>query len=572
MESFADYGISLPSRATGNAKTTCPKCSPGRKNKTDPCLSVEVEKGVWRCHHCEWEGGLRTIRREDFHRKAYQKPQEPKAQTLSQTGIDWFTKRGITPEVWTRNKIYSAKVWLPQTQKEESCVNFPYYRDGELVNIKHRDGKKNFTQEKDAEQILFGYDDIEDSCLVWVEGEMDKLSAEVAGFKSCVSVPAGAPGEKDRTDGKKFQFFDSAKERLDKVKLHVIAVDNDGPGFRLQQELIRRLGAENCSVAVWPDGCKDANDVLVKHGAEELFKRITSAKPCPIKGIITVEDVSNDVFSLYEHGSGPGLSTGWSDVDEFYTVRPGEWTAVTGIPGHGKSEFIDALLMNLSYQYGWKFALFSPENQPIAEHVKKLLEKCVDKPFGAGPKERISPEELLAGMGWLNDRFCFVVPENPTVEEIISIGKKMVRRYGINGIVIDPWNEIDHHRPSSMTETEYISHALSQFRRFARECQIHLWLVAHPTKLQKDKVTNKYPVPTLYDISGSAHWRNKADNGITVFRHIGEDDFPVEIHVQKIRFKAVGKVGTAKLRYDRITGRYKGMSEYFSGSYVEVGR
>ena len=66
-----------------------------------------------------------------------------------------------------------------------------------------------------------------------------------------------------------------------------------------------------------------------------------------------------------------------------------------------------------------------------------------------------------------------------------------------------------------------------------------------------------YPVPTPYDISGSAHWRNKADNCLTVWRDENEPDQPVRLYVQKIRFREVGKVGMVALQFDRVTGRYK---------------
>ena len=90
---------------------------------------------------------------------------------------------------------------------------------------------------------------------------------------------------------------------------------------------------------------------------------------------------------------------------------------------------------------------------------------------------------------------------------------------------------------------------------------MHIWLVAHPTKLYRNK-DGEYPIPTLYDISGSSHWYNKADNGVVVYRDFRTPDSPiVEIHIKKIRFREVGRIGVVKLRYDIPTGGYYDIAE-----------
>jgi twinkle protein len=158
---------------------------------------------------------------------------------------------------------------------------------------------------------------------------------------------------------------------------------------------------------------------------------------------------------------------------------------------------------------------------------------------------------------WLSRHFIFIAPEEPTLDSVLVIAKQLVRRKGVRGIVIDPWNDIEHSRPIHMSETEYVSQALSKILRFAKTNGVHVWIVAHPTKLLKDK-NGKYPVPTPYDISGSANWRNKSDNCVTVWRDLDPQAHSkdVEIHVQKIRHKIVGHLGMATLEYERHTGRY----------------
>lgn len=555
MKSFGDFGIDLRGRTGTEIKTTCPKCSQERKKKAYPCLNVNTEKGVWHCWHCDWSGTLAGgVWQAPKIQKVYSKPAIKDG--IARVWHDWLVSRGITPETIKRNKLANTTVYMPQVEREVDAVGFPYWMSGELFNVKYRDMEKNFRLHAGAQRILYGHDDIEEGKpLVIVEGEIDKLSCEVAGFKNCVSVPDGAPAVGTKNYESKFDFLDASKEKLDKCSAFIIAVDNDAPGRKLQEELVRRLGPEKCLIVSWPEGHKDANDVLKMCGAEQLALSLLEAKPSPVKGIFYVNDIADSIDGLYQDGTIRGRETGWEAVNQYYTVREGEWTVVTGIPGHGKSEWLDALLVNIAKTYDWRFALCSPENQPLQNHFAKIAEKAVGMPFHRGYNGRMTPEDLTCAKEWINDKFAFILPEEPSLDSVLALAKIEIFRRGIKGLVIDPWNELDHSRQGTLSETEYISQSLSKLRRFARTHQIHVWIVAHPTKLIKDK-NNKYPIPTPYDISGSAHWRNKADNAITVWRDQSVETQDVQIHVQKIRFKQVGKIGKALLKYDRATGRY----------------
>lgn len=267
------------------------------------------------------------------------------------------------------------------------------------------------------------------------------------------------------------------------------------------------------------------------------------------------------VIDLWERGMPPGDKTGWSSLDEHYTVVPGQVTIVTGWPSSGKSEWVDALLVNLTHQ-GWKIALYSPENQPVELHITKLLEKLSGMPFGEGPTPRIPKRDLIALLEELNTRFAFVeMPQGEplSVERVIEAASEYLQFKPLNvkrGLVIDPWNELEHFRPAGMSETEYISQQLSFVRGWARANNVHVWIVAHPQKMRRDD-GGKLPIPKPDMISGSQHWWNKADCAVTVYRDLTEPDSQkVEIHVQKVRFKHVGRPGIVDLLYDRVTGRY----------------
>ncbi len=114
---------------------------------------------------------------------------------------------------------------------------------------------------------------------------------------------------------------------------------------------------------------------------------------------------------------------------------------------------------------------------------------------------------------------------------------------------------VSHLRPGAMSETEYVGQVLGKVKRFAQAHGVHVWFIAHPSKMHKDG--GKMPVPSLYDIAGSANWANKADIGLVVHRDPNKKPPEAEIHIRKVRFKAVGQIGMVTLKYDRATGQYR---------------
>lgn len=271
-------------------------------------------------------------------------------------------------------------------------------------------------------------------------------------------------------------------------------------------------------------------------------------------GIVLPSDIENEVRELHKSGGlKRGVSTGWGAVDSCYTILPGLLTILTGIPSHGKSTWLTNLLINLAMRHGWRFALFSPENMPLKRYIAQIISVYVGKVFNY-----ITEDELEYSLGWIRNHFVFLQPSDNelTIEHLISKARFCIENYGINGLVIDPWNEVDHCRPDRLTETEHVSECLSKIKRLAQTHQIHVWLVAHPTKLQKQK-DGTYGVPTAYDISGSAHFRNKADVCLCVWRDLLADDGITEIHVQKVRFREIGKIGMVQLKYNTNIGKYE---------------
>lgn len=391
-----------------------------------------------------------------------------------------------------------------------------------------------------------------------VEGEKcADVAAQILGAAVAVTTWAGGTGQIAQTD---FSLLIGRAVAL--------WPDNDEPGRRAMAHIAAKLGngvtkVFTVDVGDRPAGWDVADAVAEGMGEPELQAFITRRLPAeeigtrlslPLHRVIEVD-------KLWVDGMPAGDLTGWVDVDELYTVVPGQLTVITGWPGAGKSEWLDALLVNLaSGRAKWCFVIHSPENFPIEVHLAKLLEKWLGKPFGPGPSERIAREALHPTLETLGKYFAFV--DSPrgglAVQDIIAKAAAHFQQAGRHGLVIDPWSELEHSRPQGMSETEYISLTLSTLRNWARSTGAHVFLVAHPQKIQRTQ-DGQLPIPRPDMISGSQHWWNKSDNCITVWRDqlpSAALPFEVTIYVTKIRFKHVGHVGEATLRYDKVTGQY----------------
>ncbi len=561
---WAEHGIELPSGASGNVYATCPKCSKDRRKKRAKCLSVDATKGLWNCHHCGFSGGLamgwKGSASEHWAKPQYRAVERiaPKAEMPSEV-VEWFAGRGISQATLARCKVCVTSAYVPQIEDHADCITFPYYVPGdeklEVVNRKYRQvGEKHFRMETGARIAWYGLDRIAGAeTVIVVEGEMDALAVIEAGTFAVLSVPHGAPVPGSKDYSRKFDFIGECEKHTAHVKRWVIWVDDDAPGHALETELVRRLGVENC-VRVQPlDGAKDANDVLVKYGADVLKDCIAQARPWPVQGVHEIGDVADRIIALYENGLPRGVSTGWADLDEFWTVKPGELTVVTGIPNSGKSNIVDALCVNVAKAQGWHSILCSPENQPLEDHMARICEKWAGKPFDDGPTPRMTVEELTQAEAAVHHRFSWLLPDSMALPEILSKASALVKSKGSRILVLDPWNEMDHQYEER--EDRYLAEQLRTLKQWARKHECHVIVVAHPKTMQRGKDGN-YSIPTPYDISGGSMWRNKADNCITVWRDFQRDDGVIEVHVQKVRFRQVGKIGLANLRYRKATATY----------------
>lgn len=559
---FEELGIDI-SKIHTTGKTLCPKCSHDRKNKAEKCLSVDKDKGAYKCHNCGWSGGI-YLKREFV--KEYFRPAEPKKLELSEKTIKWFSMRGISAETLRVFKVSESKEWMPECMRDggkhdagqRNCINFNYYRNRAIVNIKYRDALKNFRMVKDAELIFYNLDAIKGNaeCVI-TEGEIDAMSFQEAGIYNVVSVPNGA------SQNAKMEYLNNCFAYFENMKKIYVATDGDEPGQSIAKELVRRLGSEKCYTITYPDGCKDANEVLLKQGKEKVKGLLRDAKAVPIEGVMLIDKGSSVLEDIYLHGYPSAQGVGYYEFDEHIKWKAGDLTILTGIPGSGKSNFLDQLMIRLAMRHEWKFGIFSPENQPIELHIIKLAEIFTGLPYfryDSMPTMNAAVKDVALDI--LSENFFFMKIEDIdiSIDGILEKSREMVLRYGVNAIVIDPYNCIEHSIPRGYTETQYISELLEKIRRFKLKYNCHVFLVAHPTKMQKTQ-TGDYEVPGLYNISGGAHFYNKADVGITVYRN---SDDTVDVHIQKIRHRWLGKKGTVKFIYHLPTGRYAEFGKSYS--------
>jgi len=545
----SEYEINVNS--SGENAMPCPVCSESRKNKTGKCFSFNVSKGAGRCNHCD----IVLVQKREFEKKtetkAYKLPLFKNNTKYSQKIKEFFESRKISEKTLLALKVTESVEWMPKANKETTAINFNYFRNGELVNVKYRGAGKDFKLSKDAELIFYNLDcTIDNDTIIIVEGEMDCLALYEAGFKNTISVPNGAGLGKIN-----FDYIDNCIDSFSENTKFIIATDNDTAGQNLQTELARRLGFENCSKVIFKD-CKDANDCLIKYGIQGIIESIADRKEFPIVGAFQALDFIDSIYKYYREGLPKGCGIEMQGFDELLKFHEGYMTVITGIPGHGKSEVLDMILVKLNLIHGWKHAIFSPENHPLELHFSKFAEKIIGKQFDGA--YRMTENELGEAIDNINKNYFFIKPEEDfSLDNILATVKMLVRRKGVKSFVIDAWNKLDHKYTEN--ETKYISKELDKIALFCEKYHVHGFIVAHPTKILKDKTTGLYEVPNLYNINGSANFFNKPANGITVY--INRQSKKSEIHIQKVKFKHWGTIGLCEWNWNFKNGRYYAENE-----------
>lgn len=546
----------------GNQKVKCPQCQPPHNQKDNP-LSVTINNDgvVWNCHHCGYTGGKKTGGiYKPYKQPVYIAPKklEPKQDDFM---LNFFKQRGISATTVQSFKIYNENNW----------IGFQYFdENGKLTNIKYRTVDKQFRQSANTKSILYNFDKVcKEDTVIFVEGEMDVLSLAECGLNNATTLPNGAPKEfkGDKNDAR-YKALENCKLTAKKI---ILFTDNDPSGKALHKELLHRFGKDICWYVNMPDNCKDANEILVKHGAIKLKEIVENAEPYPIDGLYTAKDYFEQVNDLYEGNYEKPTEIGLEGLDEIYKPMTGTFTVITGIPNHGKSAFLDQCLLKLAVNHGWKFAIFSPEHS-TSMHIRRLVQMHIGKSFDNGFSNRMTKSELNTGLSFIHKHFFFIETKDsiPSIELILNIAKSAIYKHGVKGIVIDPFNEVSAIRQGNQREDEHIRDFISLCKRFTRLYEIVCWVIAHPTKLPKSN-DGSYSPPTAYDISGAAHWHNQADAVLTVHRDFDENT--TSVITRKIREQGLyGKIGQAKFKYNIDTHGFAKHTDYDESWEDYIGR
>jgi twinkle protein len=530
IDQFNQYDLKV-----GASQGTCPMCSEDRKpeNKKAKCASYDWERGLGTCHNCDRTFQLHTYQRKGASEKVYVRPETPDAIHDVSTNVEkWFESRGISKQTLKALKVTEGQEFMPQTGKTENTIQFNYYMGDQLINVKYRDGRKNFKLYKGAEKVFYNINSIVgyEYCII-VEGEMDALSLYEAGIENVVSVPNGATLNTNNLD-----YLDSCIDYFEDKEKIIIAVDADEAGQALQRELVRRLGAEVCYLADF-NGCKDANEYLLEYGKEELAKRITKARPVPLENVTTFKDIEGEVTDFVTNGFKPGYQIGLSNFDDIFSTYTGQFITVTGIPSSGKSDFVDQMCVGYNANYGWKTAFASPENAPTYLHAHKLMRKVwQDMPS----KADIGSDKWNQVAEHVNDNFFFIDMERYTLESVLRKGAELVKRKGIKCLVIDPFNKVRDVDCKTEDVNRYTMEYLQKIEIFAKKYDVLVFIVAHPTKMYKGS-DGKIEEPTMYNIKGGGEWYDASYHGILVHRNY--EAKTVKAKVLKVKFQNLGENG-----------------------------
>ena len=535
----------------GKSQGICPLCSHDRKgeHKKAKCASYDWEKGIGTCHNCSKTFQLHTYQRKGKTEKVYTKPERD---AVIDSGLDypyndkvlkWFNDRGISRTTLQELKISEGQEFMPQTGKTENAIHFNYYIGDQLINIKYRDGHKNFKLFKGAEKVFYNINSVVgyEYCVI-VEGEMDVLALHEAGITNAISVPNGAT-----LGTNNLEYLDNCIDYLDDKSKIIIAVDSDTAGQALQAELVRRLGSEICYIASFED-CKDANEYLLKYGPEALSQRISRSKPVPLENVTTFRDIEDEVTDFVRNGFKPGFQVGLDNFDNIFSTYTGQFITVTGIPSSGKSDFVDQMIIGYNQKYGWKTAYASPENTPTYLHAHKLMRKTWQKM----PTEAdINSDKWNQIADHVNDNYFFIDMERYTLDSVLRKGAELVKRKGIKCLVIDPFNKVRDNDASGDVNV-YTLEYLSKIEIFAKKYDVLVIVVAHPTKMYKDAKGN-IEEPTMYNIKGGGEWYDASYHGLLVHRNY--EDKTVKVKVLKCKFQNLGENGAeCHFKWDLASG------------------
>lgn len=560
MKTIFEWNKIETNKTSGNIKAVCPICIDSRTNKKDKSLQVNFSNGTAHCHYCH-----AISFRDSIENKTTEKNYKLPVQTwrnytqLSDRIVKYLEDRKIAQSTAIYFGLTEEKYYQPQIEKE--CINlvFNYFEGEVLINKKYRSRDKKFTQSAGAKSIFYNINSVIGQEEVWImEGEFDVLAMYEIGIKNCISLPNGA-NDNDNV-------WINCENYLKDIKKFYIATDNDQKGNEVAEKIAQRLGRWRCERVLFSN--KDANDDLLDGSLENS---VLNRKKYPVSGTFSVTDLYSEMIDLYDNGLPPTFYPKhhcFGNLKNVFSVMRGHLVVSVGIPSHGKSTWTEWYVMNLVKDYNMKASFFSPEHTPMALHQTSFVQKTFGKNYWkeVNGVPRIDKIEIARYENWAKDKIYLTSPENgenANWDWILDKFKEQMITFGIDIFVIDAFNKV------AMTGKEnnlvLINATLSKLTSFAQQNNVIIFLVAHPTKMKKNE-KGVYAIPTLYDVSGSADFRNQTHDGYCVYR-VFEDETEEESTLfisEKLKYNFQGQMrATVAFDYHEPSGRFfeKGFSE-----------
>lgn len=536
--------------------STCPLCSASRKKKTQKCLTLHWDTGLGVCAHCGEVIQLHTFKKKTKESDVvYVKPKWTNRTDLSDNVVKWFEKRGISQITLRIMKISEGKEMMHSNKTgkyiEMNTIQFPFFRDGEVVDVKYRSGAKDFKLYKDAERIFYNLDSIKYSKeVVIVEGEMDALSFIESGIMNVVSTPNGST-----LGNVNLSYLDRCIEYFENKEKIYLALDDDEPGRNVSKEFIRRLGANKCLLVTqgWKEelNVKDANEYILKYGKEQLSHSLQIAKEVPIDGVSSLMNWEPEFDEYVAHGMQKGYIIGKESFDNIFSTYTGQFIVVTGKPSSGKSDFVDEMCIGYNRLYGWKTAYASPENKPNVRHAGKLISKFVGR--WVNNSSFLPHVWYKKAKQYLSDNFKFIDLEIYDLDEVLHITQQLIFKYGIKVLVIDPYNKVRLKRSLGKKTEDYTNDYLIALESFAQKHEILIILVAHPVKPSNEE--RKSYEPDFYSIKGGGEFYDMSPHGLLIHRDY--ENNLVKVKVLKVKYSHLGENNAhIWLRWNGNNGRY----------------
>ena len=551
MSNIQNWDLIQTNKVSGRQKLKCPACTETRSNKQDKSLMVWFDIGVAKCYNIGCEAlFFRDSVQKSIVQNNYTLPDQKwqNYTELSDAMVKYCETRKINQYTLKHFNVTEEKQYQPQISKEVNNIVFNYFESDTLVNKKYRSGDKKFTQSKNGKPILYNINSIigEDEAYI-VEGEFDVMALYEIGIKNVVSLPSGA-NDNDN-------YWINSEKYLTDIKKFFIATDNDTSGNIVAEKIAQRLGRYRCERIVF-DG-KDANNDLIDGVLE---KTIYNRKKYPVSGSFTTEDLLDKMMDLYNSGLPNCIelkNKSFGKLNDVFKLMFGHLVIGTGIPSHGKSNYTEWLVLNYLLENDIKASFFSPEHQPMELHMSTFVQKVIGKNyfFDIDGTPRCTKLEVMQFHEWANQKLYLTSPENGEFANwdwIFEKFKEQIFSFGINIFVVDAWNKVEF--SGNRTERENITRTLSRLTQFAQQNNVLIIVIAHPTKMKKEN--GVYEKPSLYDVSGSADFRNQTHDGFCIYRYFGDESYTTFTNL-KTKYSFQGEIG-AIIEYDyhKPSGRY----------------